>query len=326
MSNSIHDDSPKPAESAAVLGVHSVDHFGLAVPNLGDARHFFEAFGLDVRSNGDSLELRTDGSEHRWAVVTSAPARYLTHVSFGAFPEDLAPLHARLLARGVDALSRDDGAIRFRDPDGVRIEILAASKSSPRAKSAPSNVNASSPEGTAAAPLRSKAQPVRPRRLAHVMRFTSDVPRAIAFYCDVLGLRLSDKSGDVAFLHGAHGSDHHMIAFCGSAGPGFHHSAWDVGSVQEVGLGAMQMARSGYGKDGWGLGRHVLGSNYFHYVRDPWNSYAEYSFDIDYVPAGLNWPAGDQHPDDGFYLWGPNPPADFGVNYELVRPDNGIRT
>ena len=39
------------------------------------------------------------------------------------------------------------------------------------------------------------------------------------------------------------------------------------------------------------MGRHVLGSNYFYYVRDPWGSYAEYSHDIDFVPAGSIWPA-----------------------------------
>ena len=39
------------------------------------------------------------------------------------------------------------------------------------------------------------------------------------------------------------------------------------------------MADQGHGK-GWGLGRHVLGSNYFHYVQDPWGRFAEYSCDI----------------------------------------------
>ena len=34
-----------------------------------------------------------------------------------------------------------------------------------------------------------------------------------------------------------------------------------------------------------GVGRHVLGSNYFYYVQDPWGSFAEYSYDIDFVPA-----------------------------------------
>ena len=113
--------------------------------------------------------------------------------------------------------------------------------------------------------------------------FTRDVDRAIGFYQDLLGLRLSDRSGEgIAFLHGVHGSDHHMIAFAKSEAPGLHHSSWDVASIDEIGLGAMQMADHGF-VAGWGLGRHVLGSNYFHYVRDPWGSYAEYSSDIDYM-------------------------------------------
>ena len=67
---------------------------------------------------------------------------------------------------------------------------------------------------------------------------------------------------------------------------------------------------------GWGLGRHVLGSNYFHYVRDPWGSHCEYSSDIDYIPANCDWKGGDHAPEDSFYVWGPEPPADFVHNYE----------
>lgn len=67
---------------------------------------------------------------------------------------------------------------------------------------------------------------------------------------------------------------------------------------------------------GVGLGRHVLGSNYFRYIRDPWRSYAEYSSDIDYIPATQRWLAGQHDPEDSFYLWGPEPPADFTINLE----------
>ena len=47
--------------------------------------------------------------------------------------------------------------------------------------------------------------------------FTPDVLRMVGFCRDVLGLRLSDHSGDgIAFMHGVHGSDHHLVAFAKS--------------------------------------------------------------------------------------------------------------
>jgi len=82
-----------------------------------------------------------------------------------------------------------------------------------------------------------------------------------------------------------------------------------------VGEGSEQMRRAGF-PDCWGVGRHVLGSNYFYYVRDPWGSFAEYSFDIDFVSPGADWVAGDYAPEDSFYLWGPAVPKWFVLNAE----------
>jgi len=146
--------------------------------------------------------------------------------------------------------------------------------------------------------------------------FTSDVARSLRFYTDVLGLRLSDYSGEfIAFTHGAHSSDHHLLAFAKSDGPGLHHSSWDVSTFDEVGLGMQQMIDRGY-PDGWGVGRHVIGSNYFRYVMDPWGSFAEYSYDIDFIPADVDWQAADHPPDDLIYVWGPPMPDYFIVNHE----------
>ncbi len=145
------------------------------------------------------------------------------------------------------------------------------------------------------------------------------MPAQAAFYERVLGLRLSDRSADIiAFLHGPHASDHHLLAFAKSEAPGLHHSSWDVGRFDDVGLGAELMKAKGYGH-GWGVGRHVLGSNYFYYVQDPWGSWAEYSYDIDFVPADVDWPAADHPPEDSFYIWGPTVPDDFIVNREQPR-------
>ena len=302
----------------AMTGVHSLDHFAFEVPELSEAKRFFVAFGLDVREEGEALGLYTFGSEHRWGLVRVGPRKKLLYISFGAFDEHLPAMRSRIMQLCVKTARPPVGietdGVWCEDPSGALLEIRAAQKSSPDEQS-PAAITQSSP-GTRGSSNRAAAPVVRPTRLAHILIFSTDVLRDIAFYESVLGLRLSDRAGDgIAFLHGAYGSDHHMIALAKSHKTGLHHTSWTVESVDEIGVGAMRMHELGY-RNGWGFGRHVLGSNYFHYVRDPWNSYAEYSFGIDYVPIGTAWPAGDHPPEDAFYVWGPDPPADFGTNHE----------
>ena len=305
-----------------VLGVHSLDSFSFSVPDLALAESFHRAFGLDVAEQGGSLALRTFGTDHVWGTITEGPGRKaLGHLSFGVYEEDLPRFRKVLAHHGIARLDPPAGmesnGLWLRDPDGTLIELKVAPKTSPDGKS--SGMLVSSAEGVAGAPGRKSVQPVRPNRMSHILLFTKDVQRAVSFYAQVLGLALSDRTGnEIAFMHGRHGSEHHMVAFVRSDGPGIHHTSWDVPTIHEMGLGAMQMADRGYDR-GWGLGRHVLGSNYFHYVRDPWGSHVEYSCDMDYIPKGLDWDAADHDAEDAFYVWGPVPPKDFGVNYETAE-------
>jgi hypothetical protein len=87
--------------------------------------------------------------------------------------------------------------------------------------------------------------------------------------------------------------------------------------VDEIGMGACRLLDKGY-RDGWGLGRHVIGSNFFHYVRDPWQSLVEYFCDIDYIPETAEWKPTNYPPEDALYVWGPKVPEDFGVNFEAA--------
>ncbi|MDR6266889.1 VOC family protein [Roseobacter sp. N2S] len=303
------------------LGIHSMDTFHMVVPDLKVAQDFYTAFGLDVREEGEGLGLYTFGSDHRWVSLAESGRKKLSHLSFAAYEEDFDPMKQRIESEGVRLLDPPQGfdskGIWFRDPFGVLVEIKVAAKSSPDEKAG--FAVPSSAAGVMGSMQRSKAPMVRPHRLAHILVFTPDVPASIRFYSRTLGLRLSDQSGDgICFMHGIHGSDHHLLAFAKSEAPGLHHCSWDVGGINEIGIGAMQMADKGYDK-GWGLGRHVLGSNYFHYVKDPWGSYSEYSADIDYIPVDHDWQAGDYPPEDSIYLWGPQLPSDFVVNYEIDR-------
>ena len=302
------------------IGIHSVNRIVYSVPDLAEAERFYSAFGLDVRRVGERLDLHTVGNPHAWCgVFASGTTKKLEYVSFGLYAEDHDAMRDRIECNGIacppHALS-DGTGLWLRNPDGTPYQLVVAPKVSPSAKTLHSPV-ADTLSGRGNAPARSQVLPVHPRVLSHVLFFSPDVSRMIGFLRDVLGLRLSDHSGDiVAFLHGPHGSDHHLVALAKSHAPGLHHTSWDVGSLDDVGNGAEQMRTAGYDK-GWGVGRHVLGSNYFHYVRDPWGSYAEYSFDIDFVPHDLEWPAADHPPHDSFYVWGPAVPEDFVTNFEV---------
>ena len=307
------------ARRHGVTGVHSLQRFVMSVPSLDDAERFYRTFGLDVRRSGSTLELRAFGDPHCWGVVHAdgAPKR-LQYLTFGIFAEDADAFAARIAKHGAGRaphpLGGRDG-LWLADADGVAIQLVVAPNVSPAAKPAPAVPPPVAP-GKGAAPARSRVEQVRPRRLSHVLRFTPDVARMIRFCTDVLGMRLSDHSGDViAFMHALHGSDHHVMAFAKSDRPGLHHSSWEVRSVDEVGRGSEQMRDAGYA-DGWGVGRHVLGSNYFYYVRDPRKSWAEYSFDIDYVPPGVDWKAADHPAEDSIYVWGPPMPPEFIANFE----------
>ena len=308
---------------AGVTAVHSLDHFVFSVPDLDLAARFYDDFGLEVQRRDDRLHLHTFGHSHRWGTVLRAGAtKRLQYLAFGAFADDVRALEqaARAARREIGGRASAGGDL---GPLVQRPGGRAASTCSPRRRCRPRR-SRSPRRRRRWRPARARRRRARrrrkvhPRRLSHVLLFTSDVARSQKFYADTLGLRLSDHSGDgIAFMHGAHASDHHMLAFAKSDGPGLHHSSWDVASIDEVGLGMEQMTAKGH-TYGWGVGRHVVGSNYFHYARDPWGSFAEYSHDIDFIRADVEWRAKDHPPEDAFYVWGPPPPDYFIQNHETA--------
>jgi hypothetical protein len=71
------------------------------------------------------------------------------------------------------------------------------------------------------------------------------------------------------------------------------------------------MAGQGH-TEGWGLGRHSLGSNLFHYTRDPWGSWIEYFTDIDHITE--DWSPRDWETPPA--VWCPMMPELFLTNLE----------
>jgi len=300
------------------LGVHSIGEFHMTVPSLADAERFYGAFGLRVCREGSGLVVRTVASDHVWGRLSEGAKKQFDRLSFNCFADEAGKLYAHIEAQGIVAIAPPPGADAsgrwYRDPDGLAVQVRPGLKTT---LDAARHTNPSLPtDGTRCAPYRSKASAVLPQRLSHLALMTPSVPARMAFYVEALGLRLSDRAGDgVAFLHAPHGGDHHLIALAMGPGAALHHLSWDVPTVEDVGNGMSRLQAAGY-STGWGVGRHVLGSNYFYYAQDPWGSWCELSATMDYIPAAMDWTGLDHPPEDSFYLWGPPLDPIFFANSE----------
>jgi len=302
------------------MTVRSLQHVALAVPDPAVGRKFYEDFGLEARESARNIAMRCFGRDQDQVLLVEGKKRQQHHISFGTDAAGLKALKKRLEANGVKLVDAPketplDG-LWFRDPDGLLVNVRAV-KPAPWRKAAEWKINNPGHLNRAGKPGHpSRGMVVRPTRLGHSLRFTPQIDKMVDFYTRVVGLQLSDRAQDVvAFMRGHGGSDHHIFAFLAGDRPGFHHASFEVGNIDEIGFGACKLLDKGY-KDGWGFGRHVIGSNFFHYIRDPWMSLAEYFCDIDYIPGDAKWTPTNYPVEDSLYVWGPKTPEDFGANFE----------
>ena len=301
------------------MAVRSFLHYALEVPDQTVGQRFYEDFGLvDGTGSSDAVRLRPQHLGRESVLLYGGARKRLHHLCYGAPGPDFARVRESLRRAGVrekDApRGAPEGGIWVRDPDGNAVNVRDEATpeitgETPLTLNGPGSVQREAARGCPERGLR-----VAPRKLGHVLLFTPDMERLMRFYIEVLGMKLSDRSrGIIAFLRC--NTDHHTLALLSSHAPGFHHASFQVGSVDEIAMGAVRMAERGW-QPAWGLGRHVIGSNFFYYLRDPWGSFSEYYFDLDYIPEGCAWEPRDFPPEDSLYVWGPPCPADFGENKE----------
>jgi catechol 2,3-dioxygenase-like lactoylglutathione lyase family enzyme len=294
-------------------------HYALEVPDQQVGERFYRQFGLaEISARDGAVRLRPAPLEREAVLLYAGPRKRLHHLAFGAPGHEFVQVRESLQRAGAREVDpppgAPDGGFWIRDPDGNAVNIRQEAAEAPPADP-PLTLNTPGHITRVAARGYPEGLEARPRRLGHVLLFTPDVDRQIDFYSRVLGMRLSDRARSiVAFLRCT--TDHHNLAFLTSQGPGFHHGSFEVGNVDEMAMGAVQMQEAGW-QPGWGLGRHVIGSNFFFYIRDPWGSFAEYFHDLDYIPEGCAWEARDFPEQDALYKWGPPVPDDFDLNREL---------
>ena len=305
----------------AVLGPLS---FTLEVADIEPGVKFYTDAGLEATVTGDIARLRCKGQDRDSIVLLGGHAqKRLHHISLRA--EDLDGIAAAVASDGGRVVSApqgfEDNGLWVEDPHGMLIR-LSDHPADPELAAAerPFEINA---PGRTLRTLRSAMlpqsaySPVKPLRLGHILVFSPDVPRSVAFFTGALGMGLADRAQDIiAFTCARKNSDHHVVAFAKSPGIGFHHASFQVHDPDEVGRGGRALLAKSKRGD-WGFGRHTIGSNFFHYLQDPWGSWFEYYSDMDHIDDHSLWTPTNYAMEDSLASWGPDVPHDFVHNYEV---------
>jgi catechol 2,3-dioxygenase-like lactoylglutathione lyase family enzyme len=303
----------------AVTGILS---YTLEVPSLAEGIKFYGDAGLQQSTREeDRAGFRCPGQNDECVFLIGAAhtKKKLHHIALRA--TGIGVMADAVLANDgkVVAAPAGDHDLWVTDPHGMLIHLVDCLEEPILAATPPFEING---PGNVVRIRRSGVLPratygsVKPLRLGHVLLFTPDVMKSASFMTQALGMGLADRAQDViAFCCARKNSDHHVVAFAKSPGVGFHHASFQVMDPDEVGRGGRDLVTA-TGRGDWGVGRHTIGSNFFHYIQDPWGSWFEYYSDMDFIDDYTLWSPTNYNMADSLANWGPAVPKDFVHNYE----------
>ncbi len=237
-----------------MISLRRIHHVCLRVEDLAEATaRWAIQFGLTVRDHGaDRSYLACDYEPYSLELV-QAPEPGPDHTGYelsrGITLVDAADELARL---GIPH-RRSAAAVYLQDPDDHGIELVPfTAEDDPRPPVARST---------------STLPAFHPRKLGHVNSLTADLTGMTEFYCEVLGMRITDRLGDQGtWLH--INADHHTVAFVEKGYAHLHHIAFELTDWGELRVALDHLAQHGRWL-AWGPLRHGLGRNLSAYARIP---------------------------------------------------------
>jgi catechol 2,3-dioxygenase-like lactoylglutathione lyase family enzyme len=290
------------------MNVTNLDSVTFGVTDLTSCTRFWTDFGL-TRSdadgatvfscqNGSTVVLRS--AEDPILPAPMEPGATQREAVFGVrSPDDLRAIAAEL---GHDRPVHIDGegTVHTRDPLGFAIAFRVRRSTpviAPELKfntpGRPDRINTRGQFFKSATPL----------EMTHTVFMIDEPEKVVPFYTQRLGFIASDSyPGRGYFLRGG-ASNHHHDLFLLNVGKkrGFHHLAFELGSIHELFGGGLNMTRQGW-RTALGPGRHPISSCYFWYFHSPCGGAAEYDFDSDAVDE--RWVPGEhEQTPDVFAEW-----------------------
>jgi catechol 2,3-dioxygenase len=222
-------------------------------------------------------------------VLELHPGSGLDHFGLEVRGVELEQFRTNLAGR-VDSIEERDGALWIQDPDGNQIELHRPIDR----------------DGE-----RTTDGELRPRRADHITFGSAGVEEMVAFYVEVLGLRISDRmEDDFVWMRG--GSHHHDVAVVRATEAALDHYSYEIGSWEHLRTWCDRFASNGIPLT-WGPGRHGPGHNLFVFIDDPDGRQVELSCEmeqfcdglVDYGKAARVW----RRDAAVANLWGPLPPS-----------------
>jgi catechol 2,3-dioxygenase-like lactoylglutathione lyase family enzyme len=282
-----------------MIKIKDILYVRYATPDLQSMKQFLQDFGMSVAHENDSA-LYMAGAGDSPFVHVSEKAEQAATLGFALAVESRDDLVEIAALTDTPVLLNEEPCggevVRILDPFGFRIDFLwGYEKRAEDAVRLPYKMNPSSERSRYGNPIRVvRNAPSTVMRCGHVALLVSDFAKAMQFYTETLGLKVSDTYFDGtetnligAFLHCDHGdefTDHHTIALVASpqGESRFDHSAFEVIDLDDLMLGNDHLESCGY-NHAWGVGRHVQGSQLFDYWRDPCGHKIEHWTDGDLV-------------------------------------------
>jgi len=278
------------------MQITNLESVTFGVTDLETCRRFWTDFGL-IESHdrgtlsyacrdGSTVELRKSDDPQLPPAIE--PGATLRETTFGV--RAVADLRAitKELGKDREVVEDADGTVHAIDPLGFAIAFRVSRRRAVKAPELKFNIPGRPDRINTRGQFFKSATPLE---MTHTVFMIDDPDRVVPFYTERLGFIASDSyPGRGYFLRGG-ASNHHHDLFLLNIGKkrGFHHVAFELGSIHELFGGGLNMTRLGW-TTALGPGRHPISSCYFWYFHSPCGGAAEYDFDSDVVDA--NWEPG----------------------------------
>lgn len=291
-------------------------------PDLDRAEAFLKDFGLVRTERGDgALWMRGYGPEpFIYQARKGAKSRFVGF-ALNLRSDQTVEAAGQALNAPIRSLEGPGGgrAVALTDPNGFEIWLVGGRTLLEELPTRRALFAVNTPEHKARVneTVRPESGPTPVKRFAHLVIRTPHFDESLQWYMRHVGAIPTDvfclEGGqpNMAFLRldrGEEPADHHTIVLFGAPGPpGYGHSAYETIDIDAIGQGQQWLKERGWTHH-WGIGRHIYGSQFFDYWRDPWGDEVEHYADGDVFNASFptRYHALDRA---GLWLWGDDLPA-----------------